>query len=140
MALEYSKKVLDNFYNPKNMGEIKNADGVGTVGNELCGDIMQVYIKVEKNDKGEEVIKDVKFKAFGCAAAISTSSVITQLAKGKTIKAAKRIGMKEVTESLGGLPKIKIHCSSMAERALKKAIEDYERKKKNSKILIEESL
>lgn len=139
MALEYSKKVLDNFYNPKNMGEIKNADGVGTVGNELCGDIMQVYIKVEKNSKGEEIIKDVKFKAFGCAAAISTSSVITQLAKGKTIKAAKRIGMKEITESLGGLPKIKIHCSSMAEKALKKAIEDYEARK-NSKILIEESL
>jgi len=131
MALEYSKKVLDNFYNPKNMGEIKNADGVGKVGNPICGDVMLVYIKVEKDSTGKESIKDIKFKAFGCAAAIATSSVITQLAKGRTLDAAKKIGMKEVTESLGGLPQVKVHCSSMAEKALKKAIEDYEGKKKS---------
>lgn len=129
MTLEYSKKVLENFKNPKNMGEIKNPDGVGKVGNPTCGDIMWVYIKVEKKN-GKEILKDVKFKAFGCAAAIATSSMTTQLAKGKTLEQAEKIGMKNVAEKLGGLPKIKMHCSSMAEKALKKAIEDYKEKKK----------
>jgi nitrogen fixation protein NifU and related proteins len=129
MTLNYSKKVMQNFMNPKNLGEIKNADGIGKVGNPTCGDIMWLYIDVDKNKKGEEIIKDIKFKTFGCAAAIATSSMITQLAKGKTLEEAQKIGTKNVAESLQGLPPIKMHCSSMAERALKKAIEDYQSKK-----------
>jgi nitrogen fixation NifU-like protein len=129
MTLEYSDKVREFFLHPKNMGEIKNPSGVGKVGNPVCGDVMVIHIKVEKKN-GKEIIKNVKFKAFGCAAAIATSSMITELAKGKTIEQAKRIGLKNVAESLGGLPNIKMHCSSMAERALKKAIEDYQNKKK----------
>lgn len=132
MTLEYSDKVRKYFLHPKNMGEIKNASGIGEVGNPTCGDIMKVYIKVE-NKKGQEIIKDIKFKAFGCAAAIATSSMTTQLAKGKTLEEAEKIGMNSVVESLGGLPKIKLHCSSMAEKALKKAIEDYRNKKNNQK-------
>lgn len=129
MVLEYSKKVLKNFYNPKNMGEIKNADGIGKVGNPLCGDVMWMYIKVGKDEKGKEIIKDVKFKAFGCAAAIATSSMITQLAKGQTFEKAEKINMNDVAENLKGLPPIKMHCSHMAEEALKKAIEDYKQKR-----------
>jgi nitrogen fixation NifU-like protein len=132
MTMEYSKKVLENFYNPRNMGEIKNADGVGKVGNPICGDVMWVYIKVGKNNAGKEIIRDVKFKTFGCAAAIATSSMITQLAKGKMLDEAEKIEMKNIIESLGGLPPIKVHCSSMAEKALKKAIQDY-KKNKNRK-------
>ena len=128
MTLEYSKKVLKNFMNPKNMGEIKNPDGVGKVGNPTCGDIMWVYIKVRKKN-GKEIINDIKFKAFGCAAAIATSSMTTQLAKGKTLQEAEKIGMQNVADKLGGLPHIKMHCSSMAEKALKKAIENYREKK-----------
>lgn len=108
---------------PKNMGEIKNADGVGKVGNPICGDILWVYIKV-KDDK----IKDVKFRTFGCAAAIATSSMITRLAKGKTIKDAEKIDIEDVASSLKGLPLIKMHCSALASQALKKAIDDYKRK------------
>ncbi len=107
------------------MGEIKNPDGVGKIGNPICGDIMWVYIKV-KNNK----INDIKFKTFGCAAAIATSSMITQLAKGKTLKESQKIISQDVVKSLGGLPPIKIHCSHLAQEALKKAIEDYEKKKK----------
>jgi nitrogen fixation NifU-like protein len=119
------------FMNPKNMGEIKDADGIGKVGNPRCGDIMWVYIKVEKGKKkGEEIIKDIKFKTFGCASAIATSSMITQIAKGKTLEDAKKIKYKEVVDSLGGLPSIKIHCSQLATEALNKAIEDYKNKKK----------
>jgi nitrogen fixation NifU-like protein len=121
----YSEKVLKHFRNPKNVGEIKNADGIGEVGNIVCGDLMTVYIKVEKNR-----IKDIKFKTFGCAAAIATSSMITELAKGKTLKEAKKISRNDVADALDGLPPIKMHCSNLAADALKKAIEDYENKKK----------
>lgn len=131
MALEYSEKVKENFIHPKNMGEIKNPDGIGKIGNPVCGDVMWVYIKVGK-ENGKEILKDIKFKTFGCAAAIATSSMITQLAKGKEIDKARKINMKEVAERLGGLPSVKMHCSSMAEKALKKAIEDYNERKKNS--------
>ncbi|MEJ2267758.1 MAG: iron-sulfur cluster assembly scaffold protein [Nanoarchaeota archaeon] len=124
MALEYSKKVKENFLHPKNMGEIKNPDGVGKVGNPVCGDVMQVQIKVE-NDK----IVDIKFKTFGCAAAIATSSMTTQIAKGKSLEEAKKITRDNVAEKLGGLPSVKMHCSNLASDALKRAIEDYERKK-----------
>jgi len=123
--MKYSKKVMQNFLHPKNMGEIKNPDGFGEIGNPVCGDIIDVYIKVDKKTKK---IKDIKFKTFGCAAAIATSSIITQIAKGKKLKEAKKIKYKEIVKSLGGLPKIKIHCSELAEKALKAAIEDYENK------------
>ena len=129
MALEYSKKVLENFYNPKNMGEIENADGIGKVGNPVCGDVMWMYIKVGKDKKGKEIIEDIKFKAFGCAAAIATSSMITQMAKGQEFDKAEKINMKDVAKCLEGLPSIKMHCSHMAEEALKKAIKDYKEKK-----------
>jgi len=133
MALEYSKKVMENFLNPKNMGEIKNPDGIGKVGNPVCGDVMWVYIKVgKKKTKGKQqkYIKDIKFKTFGCVAAIATSSMITQLAKGKKLSEAEKITRNDIAESLKGLPPIKMHCSNLASDALKKAIEDY-RKKKN---------
>ena len=123
--MKYSKKVMQNFLHPKNMGEIKNPDGFGEIGNPVCGDIIDVYIKVDKKTKK---IKDIKFKTFGCAAAIATSSIITQIAKGKKLQEAKKIKYKEIVKSLGGLPKIKIHCSELAEKALKAAIEDYENK------------
>lgn len=130
MTIEYSKEVIKNFMNPKNVGEIKNADGVGKVGNVRCGDIMQIFIKVGKNKEGKEIITDIKFKTFGCFAAIATSSMITQLAKGKTLKEAEKITRNDVAESLKGLPPIKMHCSNLASDALKKAIEDYESKKR----------
>lgn len=130
MTVKYTKKVMQTFMNPKNMGEIKNADGIGKVGNPVCGDVMWVYIKVEKK-KNKEFIKDIKFKTFGCAAAIATSSMITQLAKGKTLEKAEKISNKDVAKSLKGLPPIKMHCSNLASEALKKAIEDY--KKKNNR-------
>jgi len=128
MTLDYTKEVMKNFMNPKNLGEIKNADGIGKIGNPVCGDIMHVYIKVEKDKNGNETIKDIKFKTFGCAAAIATSSKITQLAKGKTLKDAEKIKYEDVVKSLGGLPKVKVHCSMMAQEALKLAIKDYEKK------------
>jgi nitrogen fixation NifU-like protein len=127
MTLDYSKKVMKNYMNPKNLGEIKNADGIGKVGNPTCGDIMWLYIKV-KNEKGKEIISDIKFKTFGCAAAIATSSMVTQLAKGKTLKDAEKIKYDEVMKSLGGLPRVKVHCSMMAQEALKLAIKDYNSK------------
>jgi nitrogen fixation NifU-like protein len=129
MTLNYNKKVMKLFMNPKNMGEIKDADGIGKVGNPVCGDIMWVYIKVGKDKKGKEILKDVKFKTFGCASAIATSSMITQIAKGKTLEDAEKIKYQEVVDSLGGLPPIKIHCSTLATEALNKAIEDYRNKK-----------
>jgi nitrogen fixation NifU-like protein len=130
MAMQYSKKVMENFTHPKNMGEMKEPDGMGKVGNPQCGDIMWVYIDVEKNKKGKEMIKDIKFRTFGCAAAIATSSMVTQLAKGKTLEEAEKISTKDVAKSLQGLPPIKMHCSTMSERALKKAIQDYRNKKR----------
>jgi len=131
MTLKYSKKVIQNFTHPKNLGEIKNADGIGKVGNPTCGDVMWLYIKVDKKN-GKEILKDIKFKTFGCAAAIATSSMITQLAKGKTIEEAEKITRNDVAESLKGLPPIKLHCSNLSSDALKAAIKDYE-KKKNKK-------
>jgi len=130
MTIQYSKEVMKNYMNPKNLGEIKNADGIGKVGNPTCGDIMWLYIKVGKNKKGKEIIKDIKFKTFGCAAAIATSSMITQLAKGKTLKEAGKITRNDVADSLKGLPAIKMHCSNLASEALRAAIKDYERKNK----------
>ena len=125
---EYSKKVMENFMNPKNMGEIENADGVGTVGNKNCGDIMRIFIKVSKNNKGEEIIKDIKFKTLGCAAAIATSSMVTELAKGKTLTQAFNITRGDVASSLDGLPPVKMHCSNLAADGLQAAINDYYKK------------
>ena len=119
----YSKEVLDHFSNPRNMGEIKNADAVGELGNPSCGDVMKIYLKVEKNK-----IKDIKFQTMGCAAAIATSSMITELAKGKTLEDAEKLTNKDVAESLKGLPPIKMHCSNLAADALKIAIKNYKKK------------
>ena len=124
----YSDKVMEHFKNPRNMGEIPNADGVGTVGNPVCGDLMTIYIKVE-NDR----IKDVKFKTFGCGAAIATSSMTTELAKGKTIDEAMKITRASVAGSLGGLPPVKMHCSNLAADALHAAIKDYQEKREKKK-------
>jgi len=121
----YSEKVMDLFRNPHNMGKIENADGVGKVGNPVCGDVMYIYIKV-KGDK----IADIKFETFGCAAAIATSSMITDLAKGKTLDEALKITRGDVADALEGLPPIKMHCSNLAADGLKAAIEDYRSKKK----------
>ncbi|MFW9880081.1 MAG: iron-sulfur cluster assembly scaffold protein [Candidatus Thorarchaeota archaeon] len=129
MTIKYSKKVIKEFTHPKNMGEIKDADGIGKIGNSVCGDVMWIYIKVGKNKKGEKIIRDVKFKTFGCAAAIATSSMITQLAKGKTLKEAEKITRADIADSLKGLPSVKMHCSNLASDALKKAIEDYKYKR-----------
>lgn len=119
----YSQKVLEHFANPKNVGEIENADGVGEVGNPVCGDMMSFYIKV-KDDR----IVDVKFKTFGCVAAISVSSMVSEMAMGKTLAEARLITNKSVAEALDGLPKEKLHCSNLGAEALGKAIEDYEGK------------
>jgi nitrogen fixation NifU-like protein len=119
----YSPKVMQNFSNPQNVGEIPDADGVGTVGNPVCGDLMTIYIKV-KDDR----IADIKFKTFGCGAAIATSSMVTQMAKGKTIDEALKITRNDVANELGGLPPQKMHCSNLAADALKSAIEDYRKK------------
>lgn len=121
----YTEKVMETFKNPHNYGKIKNADGIGKVGNIVCGDVMWLYIKIAKNKKKEEIIKDIKFETFGCVAAISTSSIITDLAKGKTIKEALKITKDNVIKSLGGLPSIKYHCSVLAVDALVEAIYDY---------------
>jgi len=131
--MDYTEKVLEYFRNPRNMGKIENPDGVGKVGNAICGDVMWIYIKVGKNENGEEIIEDIKFETFGCAAAIATSSVVTELAKGKTLQEAEKISNKDVVEFLGGLPPIKKHCSLLAEEGLKAAIEDYRKKKKNER-------
>ncbi|MBT4257776.1 iron-sulfur cluster assembly scaffold protein [archaeon] len=125
MALKYSKEVEENFMNPKNLGEMKNPSGVGKIGNPACGDIMHLYIKVNS----DEVITDIKFKTFGCAAAIATSSMITQMAKGKKVSEAGKIKTDKIAKSLKGLPPIKVHCASMAAQALGLAIEDYEKRK-----------
>lgn len=121
----YSKKTISHFRNPHNIGEIKNADGKGEAGNIVCGDVMSLYIKVIKNKKGEEIIKDVKFKTYGCAAAIATSSAVTDLVKGKTIDEALKISKNNIVDFLEGLPPIKIHCSVLAIDALDEAIYQY---------------
>jgi nitrogen fixation protein NifU and related proteins len=122
----YSKEVLKHFSEPKNIGEIKNPDAVGIFGNPYCGDVMKIYLKIKKNKQGEEIIKDIKFQTMGCGAAIATSSMITELAKGRTIEQAKKITNKDVAKSLKGLPPIKMHCSNLAADCLKKAIENFE--------------
>lgn len=122
----YTEKVMDHFVNPRNSGEIENADGIGEVGNARCGDIMRFYIKVE-----DDHIVDIKFKTFGCGAAIASSSAATEMIMGKTIDDALKITNKMVLESLGGLPNQKVHCSVLAEEALQAAIEDYHKKQEN---------
>jgi nitrogen fixation NifU-like protein len=119
----YSEKVMDHFSNPRNVGEIVDADGVGQVGNAKCGDIMKMYLKIEDN-----VIVDAKFKTFGCGAAVATSSMATELIKGKTVEEALEITNKAVAEALDGLPPVKMHCSNLAEEAIKSAIENYQNK------------
>lgn len=120
----YTDKVLDHFRNPRNMGEIPDADGIGTVGNPVCGDLMTIYIKVKDNR-----LEDVRFKTFGCGAAIATSSMITEIAKGKTLDEAMKITRGDVAGNLGGLPPVKMHCSNLAADGLHAAIQDYLKKK-----------
>ncbi len=120
----YSEKVMDHFSNPRNVGELQDADGVGEVGNPVCGDMMTFYIKVD-----DDKISDIKFKTFGCVAAISVSSMVSEMALGKTLEEAKTITNKSVAKALDGLPKQKLHCSNLGAEALTKAIEDYENKK-----------
>lgn len=127
---QYSKKVIKHFLNPHNQGKINNPSGVGIVGNPICGDIMKIYIKVgKKGDK--EIIRDIKFETLGCGAAIATSSMITDIAKGKTLEEALKITRADVARELDGLPPIKMHCSNLAALGLYKAIKNYLKKKKN---------
>jgi len=121
----YGKKVMEHFMNPRNVGEIKDADGIGEVGNPVCGDMMTFYIKVKENK-----LEDVKFKTFGCGAAIAVSSMVSEMAKGKTLDEALKISNKSVAEELGGLPKNKLHCSNLGADALHRAIENYQEKQK----------
>ena len=116
----YSEKVMDHFTNPRNVGEIPDASGIGSVGNPICGDVMKMFLKIEG-----DVITDVKFKTFGCGAAVATSSMVTEMVKGKTINEALKISNKAVAEALGGLPPVKMHCSVLAEEALRSALKDY---------------
>ena len=125
MSDMYTEKLKDHFFNPRNVGEIRNADGVGTVGNPQCGDVMSMYIKVK-----DEKIDDIKFKTFGCAAAIATSSILTEMTIGKKLDEALRITRDDVANELGGLPAIKLHCSNLAADALREAIKDYRKKNK----------
>ncbi len=123
----YTKEVMEHFKNPSNMGEMKDPDVTSKVGNPACGDVMRIYLKVGKRD-GEKYIKDIKFKTFGCASAIATSSVTTEMAMGKTLEEAESIEEKEISEELGGLPKIKMHCSSLSANGLHEAIYQYKKK------------
>lgn len=127
MALNYTKKTLDNFRRPKNIGSLKNPDGFGEVGNMVCGDQLSFFLKVEKG-----IIKDVKFLSFGCASNIATASILTEKVKGASIKEAKKFKWSEIVADLGGLPNQKVHCSVMAVEGLKKAIADYEKKQDSS--------
>jgi len=130
----YTEKVIEHYTNPRNVGEIEGANGIGEVGNPTCGDIMKIYLKIENN-----VIVDIKFKTFGCGAAIATSSISTEMVKGKTIEEALKLTNKDVVEALDGLPPVKVHCSLLAEEAIKTAIADYYRKqgKKTEEEIIE---
>lgn len=123
----YSEKVMEHFQNPRNIGKLKNPSGVGRVGNPTCGDLMELQILVGKKD-GVEYVKDAKFQTFGCGAAVATSSMLTEMVKGKTLDEALEISNKAIIEALDGLPPVKKHCSVLAEEALKKAIEDYKGK------------
>jgi nitrogen fixation NifU-like protein len=122
---KYTDKVMDHFRNPRNVGSIENPDGYGKVGNPVCGDLMEIFLKIGKNDKGEDVIDDIKFKTFGCGSAVSTSSMVTEMAKGMTLDKAYDITRSDVAEELDGLPPIKMHCSNLAADALKAAINNY---------------
>jgi len=124
-STSYSEKVLDHFRNPRNVGVIENPDGYGKVGNPVCGDLMEMFIKVAKNASGEEIIDDIKFRTFGCGSAVSTSSMVTEMAKGKTLDEAYNITRNDVADELDGLPPIKMHCSNLAADALKAAINNY---------------
>ena len=117
----YTEKVMDHFQHPRNVGELENASGVGTVGNAKCGDIMRIYLDIDEN----QIIRDVKFKTFGCGAAVATSSIATEMIKGKTVEEAEKLSNKAVIEALDGLPPAKIHCSVLAEEAVKAALKDY---------------
>jgi nitrogen fixation NifU-like protein len=121
--LPYSEKVMDHFQNPRNVGDIPDASGIGTVGNPICGDVMKMFLKIENN-----IITDAKFKTFGCGAAVATSSMVTEMVKGKSIYEALKISNKAVAEALGGLPPVKMHCSVLAEEALRSALADYYKK------------
>jgi len=125
---EYTEEVMDHYEHPRNVGVVENPDGVGIVGNPACGDVMKLSIRIE-----DDHIVDARFKTFGCGAAIATSSMVTEMVKGKTLDEALQISNKAVAQSLGGLPKIKMHCSVLAEDALKAAIDDYRKKKKDKK-------
>ena len=120
---EYSQKVMDHFMNPRNVGVIEDADAIGEVGNPRCGDIMRMYLKIKDN-----VIEDIKFQTFGCGAAVATSSMVTELVKGKTLEEALKVTKMDVADALGGLPPIKMHCSILAEEGIKAAIDDYKKK------------
>lgn len=126
----YAKKVLKRFKNPKFAGEIKNPEAIGQVGNAQCGDIMRVFLKVSKNKKGKEIIKDIKFKTMGCVAAIASSDAVCEVAKGKTLEQAKKITKKDILKKVGTLPQIKHHCSILGEEALMEALKNYEKNKK----------
>jgi len=126
----YSKEVMEHFQHPHNMGEIKNPDGVGTIGNPRCGDVMKIFIKVDKGKNGKEILKDIKVQTYGCVAALATSSMITDIAMGKTLDEAMKISNKDIADALKGLPPIKMHCSVLAADALRKAIKDYRKKSK----------
>lgn len=121
----YTEKVLDHFNHPRNQGIIADADGVGEVGNQKCGDIMKVYIKVAKNDQAQELIKEIKFQTLGCGAAIATSSMLTEMVKGKTIEEALSVEKLDIAEALGGLPEAKLHCSILAHDAFAEAVKNY---------------
>ncbi|MFA6421997.1 MAG: iron-sulfur cluster assembly scaffold protein [Candidatus Buchananbacteria bacterium] len=126
----YNEKVLKHFQKPHNQGTIKDADGVGQVGNPVCGDIMKIYIKVGQNKKAEDIIDDIKFETLGCGAAIATSSMLTDMAKGKTLDEALKIGKLDIANELGGLPAPKLHCSVLAHEGLQEAIKNYRESKK----------
>ena len=132
MKSYYSKEVIKRFTNPKNFGGIKNADGVGKVGNPRCGDVMKLYIKVEKRE-GKEIIKDIKFYTLGCAAAIATSDMVCDLVKSKPLKEALKLDYKKIIKDLGDLPPLKIHCSVLAKEGLKAAIKNYYERRKKEK-------
>ena len=137
----YNKEVMKHFLNPRNMGEIKNPDAVGEVGNFKCGDVMKVYINVDKKSKDEKnsKIKDIKFQTFGCVAAIASTDIVCDIVKGKTIKEAKKLSKKDILKKLGGLPGIKIHCSVLAEDAIKSAINDYRKKQGLEELIFDAS-
>ena len=125
MKVEYNEKVKDHFYNPRNVGEIKNASGIGTVGSKTCGDVMTIYLVIKKG-----IIKDIKFKTYGCAAAIASGSIATEIAKGMKIQEALKLTREDIANELGGLPEFKIHCSNLAADAIHKAIKNFQKENK----------